>query len=362
MPVYKDKVRGTWFYEGSFINIFGESERYKKRGFQSSTLAKEAERNFLISAKNLTTKHIKFEQLVNLFLEYKKSRIKPRSLYDYQKTIEKQLTPFFGGMYVDKINVRVIEKWQEELLTKNYSNSYLETIQTKLSLILNFAVRKGIIQKNPFDYLEQVKDHTKPKPIMKYWTLEEFTLFINVIDDFEDKLLFDLLYWTGMRISELQARTWEDIDFKTKTLSIHSNFDNKLKKITATPKNGTNRIIFIQTSLIERMKLLKQMQSNIDGFNDACYMFGVFKPISHKTVENKKNKYIKECNRINKIKIPEIRIHDFRHSHVSLLANRGLDSLVIAERLGHSKDMVEKRYSHMFPETRKKVLNILEDY
>ena len=44
MPVYKDKVRGTWFYEGSFINIFGESERYKKRGFQSSTLAKEAER------------------------------------------------------------------------------------------------------------------------------------------------------------------------------------------------------------------------------------------------------------------------------------------------------------------------------
>lgn len=65
---------------------------------------------------------------------------------------------------------------------------------------------------------------------MKYWTLEEFTLFINVIDDFEDKLLFDLLYWTGMRISELQARTWEDIDFKTKTLSIHSNFDNKLKK------------------------------------------------------------------------------------------------------------------------------------
>ena len=170
MPVYKDKVRGTWFYEGSFINIFGESERYKKRGFQSSTLAKEAERNFLISAKNLTTKRIKFEQLVNLFLEYKKSRIKPRSLYDYQKTIEKQLTPFFGGMYVDKINVRVIEKWQEELLTKNYSNSYLETIQTKLSLILNFAVRKGIIQKNPFDYLEQVKDHTKPKPIMKYWT------------------------------------------------------------------------------------------------------------------------------------------------------------------------------------------------
>ena len=57
-------------------------------------------------------------------------------------------------MYVDKINVRVIEKWQEELLTKNYSNSYLETIQTKFSLILKFAVRKGIIQKNPFDYFE----------------------------------------------------------------------------------------------------------------------------------------------------------------------------------------------------------------
>lgn len=63
--------------------------------------------------------------------------------------------------------------------------------------------------------------------------------------------------------------------------------------------------------------------------------------------------------------LPKIRVHDFRHSHVSLLINNAskedLDSYIIAERLGHSKEMVEKVYGHLFPERRKKILNILEN-
>ncbi len=81
-----------------------------------------------------------------------------------------------------------------------------------------------------------------------------------------------------------------------------------------------------------------------------------------RTITNRKNKYIQRYNEINTDKIPEIRIHDFRHSHVSLLINNGVSSFTIAERLGHSKDMVERVYSHMFPDKRKEILDVLDKF
>lgn len=76
-------------------------------------------------------------------------------------------------------------------------------------------------------------------------------------------------------------------------------------------------------------------------------------------IENAKNRYILKYNETNEEQLPKIRLHDFRHSHVSYLANNGADSWDISERLGHSKDMVEKTYSHMFPEKRNKMKKLL---
>lgn len=362
MPVYLDKKRGTYYFSGTFINAFGENEKYFVRGFSSSTAAKKAEREYLIKARTNPNTKYRFNDLIIKFLDYKKERVKPRTISNYTNLINKQLLPYFGKMYVNRITVSAIEEWQSKLLTKGYVNNYLEKIQTTMSAIMRFAVRRGMILINPLDVVEQVKNPDEKKKEMLFWTYEQYCKFKSILEKKEDIILFDLLYWTGMRCGEMQARTWNDVDFESCTLKIHNTFDNKNKIVNNTTKTGENRTIYLNKILINELKEWYAINSDIDGFNNDCYIMGVFVPVPIRTITNRKNKYIKKYNESSNDKIPEIRIHDFRHSHVSLLINNGVTSFIIAERLGHSKDMVERVYSHMFPDKRKEILDVLDKF
>jgi len=94
--------------------------------------------------------------------------------------------PYFGEMVVQKINIPVIEDFQNELLKKNYSNSYTKIIQSMLNRLLNHAVRRMIIDKNPFDYVEFVRhENKKNSSKIRYWTYEEYKAFKTVINEVE---------------------------------------------------------------------------------------------------------------------------------------------------------------------------------
>lgn len=363
MPVYKDKKRDSYYVSISYVDALGKQSRHVKRGFQTSALAKEYEANYRLSDK-IKISNITLGQLTDDFIEYKKQRIKARSIYDINSIINKHIIGYFGNDFlVRKINIHVIQEFQKDLLNKDYSNEYTCSIQTVLSSLMKHAVRLQIIKTSPFEYVEYV--HNKNKPTLKkmdFWTLEEYKEFRSVITDFDDICLFDCLYYTGMRISELQARTWNDINWNTRELSIHSNYDTKNHRITQSTKNGTNRTIYLTKQLFNELKEKYAEDKNIIDFNDSCYIFGTYAPVPQKTVTNHKDNYIKKYNddESHIEKLTRIRIHDFRHSHVSLLANNGVESWDIAERLGHSKQMVENRYAHMFPQRRKRVIDILD--
>lgn len=361
MPVYKDKSKNTWFVTVYYKDSFGNEHQHKKRGFKTKELAKRYEAAYLLSDK-LTKSQITFKQLADDFINYKFSRVKARSLKDFKYIIDKQLLPYFGEMKVNKINIPVIEDFQKELLKKDYSNNYTKLIQSMLNRLLNHAVRRLIIDKNPFDYLEFVRHkNKKTNSKLKYWTYEEYISFRAVIDNPDDLLFFDMLYYTGMRIGELQTRKWKDINWNTRDLYIHDNWDEKNHMLSEDTKNGTHRTIVLNKVLFDELKEKLARDENIDGFNDNCFIFGVYDVIYQQYFTRMKDKYIDLYNSQNEIKLTRLTLHGFRHSHVSLLINNGIDSFTIAERLGHSKEMVERVYGHMFPSKRKAILNILDN-
>lgn len=361
MPVYKDEAKGTWYVNASYVNVFGKRVYIKKRGFKSKGIAQDYERQKMLDAQDIKKQAVKLDVLFDAYIEHKKTKLKPRSIYDYENLYKKHIKNYFGDMYVDKIKVIHIETWQNEIIKMGYKNDYLEKIQYTLKSTLSFAVRKMQISTSPFDYIEYVKNTNEKKEEMKFFTPDDYEKFKSVIDDALHIAIFDTLYWTGMRISELQARTWKDLDFKNGNLRIHSNWDNKNHQLTNTTKTKKERIIYIPNKLLDELEELYDYSCKIDGFSDDYYIFDTNIPIPHKTVENAKNRYIDKYNKKHpKRQIPKIRLHDFRHSHVSYLANKGADVWDIAERLGHSREMVENRYSHMFPEKRDKMKKLLD--
>lgn len=361
MPVYKDKENDMWFVATYYKDVFGKKHQHKKRGFESKNLALDYDASFRLSDKALKQK-ITFKQLANDFILYKKTRVKARSLKDFKYIIDKQLVPYFGNMYVSSINIPIIEDFQKQILNKSYSNSYTKGIQSMLNRLLNHAVRRLIIDKNPFDYIEFVKhENKKTNSKIKYWTYNQYQNFKSVISNPDDQLFFDLLYYTGMRIGEVQTRTWNDINWESHDIYVHDNWDEKNHILSEDTKNGKHRDVLLNKVLLHGLREKYARDKDIDGFNDNCYIFGVYDVIYQQHFTRLKDKYIELYNSNHTVKLPRIVIHDFRHSHVSLLINNNVDSFTIAERLGHSKEMVERVYGHMFPSKRKAILNVIDN-
>lgn len=352
----------TYTVQFRYVDILtGQSKTYKKRGFPSLSAAKKHEASKRLELATNTGAEYTWNELCDIFLESKKGKIKDRTYINYKNMFTSQIYGIFGSMKAKNINAFVVEAWQKELLAKGFKNAYLNKLQQTVSSIMNFAVARTIMPINPLKVVGFIKNVNEPKKEMAYWTYEDYCKFQSVISDEETKLIFEILYFTGIRIGEFQALTWSDFRERDELFHVHSNFDYKAQKITQTTKTGENRYVDLTDSILAALIERKNEFKKYSNFNNAWYIFGGIKPFPRKTIENRKNQYIELYNESHEDKIPYIRLHDLRHSHVSLLINNEVDVFIIADRLGHSKEMVENVYGHLFPQKRKTVKNVLNN-
>lgn len=240
--------------------------------------------------------------------------------------IELKVLPYFGTKKIVDITAADIRRWQNSLMKKGYSQTYLKTINNQLSTIFNYAVRYYDLPGNP---CAQAGSMGKGKAEeMKFWTQEEFESFIEFV---KDKPLsyyaFLTLYWTGIRLGELLALSLSDFDAEAKTLSITKSYQriNGRDAITEPKTAKSKRTIalpdFLVTELEEYVNKLYGMMAN-----DRLFM------ITKSYLE-------KEMVRGTELSgVKRIRLHDLRHSHASLLISKlGAQPNLVAERLGHEK-------------------------
>lgn len=220
---------------------------------------------------------------------------------------------------------------------RNYSPTYLRTIHAQLSSILNRACRyynhKTNVAKDVGTMGEKEADE------MSFWTQEEYEKFVAVIKDKPQSLYaFEILYWCGLRMGELLALTKEKFDFNTNTLKV----DESLQKI-----DGENIITPPKTKksirkIVMPDFLAEEIQNYLDGFyklkpKDLIFTF------SKSYLHHEMDRGAKKAN------VKRIRVHDLRHSHVSLLIKLGFSATAIADRVGHESIDITYRYAHLFP-------------
>lgn len=121
------------------------------------------------------------------------------------------------------------------------------------------------------------------------------------------------------------------------------------------PKNKTSiRTLQLPSPLIDILTTHREKCSKIEGFNDTLKICGGTKSLRDTSIEKRNEKYADMAN------IKKIRIHDFRHSHASLLANNGINIQEIARRLGHSKiEITWNTYSHLYPKEEERAIEVL---
>lgn len=174
---------------------------------------------------------------------------------------------------------------------------------------------------------------------MLFWTKEEYLKFADaMMDKPVSYYAFEMLYWCGIRLGELLALTPADFDFKSHTLRINKSYQRLNREDVITPPKTlkSNRTIKMPQFLCDEMQDYMAMLYDL---KDDDRIFTVSKSYLH----HEMNRGAKEAG------VKRIRVHDLRHSHVSLLINMGFSALAIADRVGHESVDITYRYAHLFP-------------
>ena len=347
MPVYKDEKRNTWYCKCNYRDWLGESKSKMKRGFATKKEALEWEREFL--QRQSSSMDMKLSSFVDVYFDDKAPRLKERSIMTKRTLIETKILPYFGDKQMNDITAVDIIKWQNALLNQEYKPTYLRMIQNQLTALFNHAERFYDLKDNPCKKVDKMGRANAKE--LNFWTKDEFEVFIQCFTEEEEmyRIIFLMLFWLGCRVGELLALTESDIDLEGGTVSISKTYfrRNKTDYITAPKTESSNRKITIPQFL----------QDEINQFLDRQYELmpeeRIF-PITDRAIQKKMKQKTEQA------KLKPIRVHDLRHSHIALLIEKGMQPLVIAQRVGHdSVNTTMNIYGHLYPNKQKQVADLL---
>ena len=341
MAIYKEEKTNTWRVIYRYADWTGERKQSQKRGFKTKREAQIWEREQLNKAT--ADLDMTFDSFVEQYTADMQTRIKENTWSTKEHIIRTKIIPYFGKQKMSNITAQQIITWQNELMNykdengKSLSPVYLKTINNQLSAIFNHAVKYYNLRENPCKKAGSMGK--KKNREMLFWTKEEYLKFAEVMMDKPLSFYaFEMLYWCGIREGELLALTPADFDFEKCTVSITKSYQrlNGQDLITTPKTEKSNRVIKMPQFLADEMQdYLKQLY----GIESNDRMFTVTKSYLHREMD----RGAKEAG------VKRIRIHDIRHSAVSLLIDMGFTATAIADRVGHESIDITYNYAHLFP-------------
>ena len=297
----------------------------------------------MFQLQNSSDMDMSFEAFTELYIRDMKSRLKENTWLTKEHIIRTKILPYFGKLKISEISTKEVIAWQNEMLAyrdekkKPYSQTYLKTLHNQLSAIFNHAVRYYELRSNPAAKAGNMGSEEHKE--MLFWTKEEYKKFsFEMMDKPVSFYAFEMLYWCGIREGELLALTPADFDFEKGTVSINKSYQrlNGQDLITTPKTEKSNRVITMPQFLAEEIQDYIKM---LYGIGPDDRMFTVTKSYLHREMD----RGAKEAG------VPRIRIHDIRHSAVSLLIDMGFSATAIADRVGHESIDITYNYAHLFP-------------
>jgi len=339
MPVksYTDQNGKKKYYAAFYYTDYtGQRRKKKKEGFPSSAAAKQFEKDYIDQHNGSST--IIFKNLVENYLADCRQRQKPTTLLSKTSRIKTYITPYFSELPIAEITPLHVRKWQNELMKKDYKPGTFRMIHASLAAILNYAVKYYGLKQNPATLAGSIGTLKQIRQI-QFYTLDQFKTFLPHVRK-QYQLAFKILFFSGLRLGELLALTIKDFNPEAGTLDINKSYSAELNIIQTPKTTKSNRIVTLPPFLIH------EIQDYISSrFFEPQPGERLFFWLCKRTLA------IENGNAATLAGLPHIRLHDFRHSHASLLINLNFPPLVISERLGHeSVKTTLEIYSHLYPD------------
>lgn len=357
----RGKVYDVFFY---ICDANGTEKHKRLCGYSNKTLAKQGYLDFVKENCELLKNNpvrrqkrlengkevITINDLAKVYFSAIRNQIKDATIYEKEKIFDLIILPRFGDCQLKHLTKQELFTWQDEVWSMQnpktneyYSYKYLSKIRTYFSAFLTWCTERNEGFVNHLLTIKKPKRRT-PKSEMQFWTREEFERFIDVVDNNTYLTLFSVLFYTGRRKGEVLSLSPEDI----KADSIRFNKSLTRKTLDDSPyKITSTKTEKIATTPI--CEPLKKVLQNYDAPNGR-FFFGGDAPITDNTLRRAFNRYCELAQ------VKQIRIHDLRHSFVSMLIHLGANLTVVADLIGDTLQQVTKTYAHLYEEDKLKII------
>lgn len=341
MPTYKYKNsagRTMWYASFFYTDWTGTKIRKVKRGFATQREAKEYERDFL--ENKAADPRITFSALVENYFKDCETRLKPTTIGTKRNIVDNKILPYFGDMPINEIDQLTVRRWQNMLIDYRdadgnpYAQTYLRSIHTQLSAIFNYAIKYYRLKVNPCAIAGLIGRAKADE--MHIWTHDQYKQFREQVVSLHYKVAFDILFYCGLREGELLALMPSAINGNI--ISVRANFQIvDGRELIQTPKTEKGiRDVTMPDSLALEV-----------GTYIGSMIIGPDERIFHFTKSGLTSEFRK---RTEKAGLPQIRIHDLRHSHVAMLIHMGIPIEEISRRIGHDNTHTTwSTYAHLYP-------------
>ena len=345
------------------VTLDGDEKQKRLSGYKTKALAKEAHLEFIqkycelvkrnpIKKKKAVEKgkdELTVEALAPLYIASMSNQNKDSTIYDRRGNLYNFILPYFQNARIADLTPERLYKWQDDLWrAKNpktgdyYSYSHLSNIRGTMSTFLAWCeIHYGTV--NNLRKVKKPKRRT-PKTAMQFWTREDFDKFIAVVDNPTYRAIFYTLFFTGRRKGEVIALNVDDVhrDYivfdKTYT---RKTVDKDAYKITTTKNERRAKTI-----------ICEPLKAALAAYTpQKPFYFGGDAPIHENTIAHAFDRYIEKSG------VKRIRIHDLRHSFVSMCIHLGASVYVVADLIGDTVAQVFKTYGHLYDEDKQEIIS-----
>ncbi|MGG4515508.1 tyrosine-type recombinase/integrase [Bacillus velezensis] len=370
----KELIKGKkWLAvgEGPRDPVTGKRKQIPRRG----KTKKEAEQRVrdAIAALNedgideSKVKKVTFDQVAAEWLEEYMLTGKKKNTVRIRREEIKILNAYIAKSIINKITLRQYQKILNKLAEQGYSRSTMNGVHTTAGMIFKYAVKVKFLKSNPIAdaivpkkriTVEEIENNNIAEKYLEKSEIEEFLLAVKNHGLHMDLERFYLLAFSGMRSGELCALKWSDINFETKELRITKTIyseSNNMREYELTPPKtpGSIRTIAIDDQIIAMLKAYKtkvkkmhlQSQTKLSEYHNENFIFARANgyPYLPKSIIYRMERILKKTS-IKKHATP----HIFRHSHISMLAEAGVDIATVMKRVGHDDvKTTMKIYTHV---------------
>lgn len=384
MAVTKQK-NGSWQVDVSdgFSPLNGGQHRHRKKGFKTKKEALDYEAKYRLEELGQFRVRAKLS-IGSLYTLLKKEDVlrgNRQSSIDTQESYYRTyVARFFKDADMSQVKTSDIKEFRDWLINTpsvkggTLSATNINTIMIFVGKLFKIAILNDLRRDNPCAPLKRLAQKHKE---MAYYTPEQFKYFMTLFkeNEYHFQLLYKTLMFTGARIGEALALTWEKVNFTEGYIDIHGTAHYRKKEITIaeTKTSQSVRRIFIHKAFLDELLTWKAQQAKLlEKYTSDPEKLQIYQTspniLKAPDVHNFKRDQLKK-------RVPPdlklIRNHDFRHSHAAFLISQGLRQgegkdylfFTLMKRLGHSSITTTiNTYSHLFPTQQKEIASAFDDF